>query len=137
MIKYFSTYVLVLLSITTATAQITSDRAVEVVQQQLDAYNAKDLDAFVAVFHSDAEIYNLGDFEPMAKGMDDLLRIYGNLFRNSPNLHSSVVSRQVIGNKVLDYEVITGRNNQAEPLYLIAIYEVEKDKIKRCFFVRP
>jgi hypothetical protein len=58
------------------------------------------------------------------------------LFEQSPNLHSNVVSRQVIGNKVLDYEVITGRNNQPEPLFLIAIYEVENGKIKRCYFVR-
>ena len=117
-------------------AQITSDKAVEVVQNQLEAYNAKDLEAFVAVFHPEAELYNLGNDTPIAKGADELYSVYGRLFEQSPNLRSDVVSRTVIGNKVMDYEVITGRNNQSEPLYLVAIYEVEEGLIRRCYFVR-
>jgi hypothetical protein len=123
-------------SINTSVAQITSDLAVEVVQKQLDAYNSKNLEAFVAVFHPEAELYNLGNDTPIAKGTEALLALYGRLFEQSPNLRSDVVSRTVIGNKVLDYEVITGRNNQSEPMYLVAIYEVEEGLIRRCYFVR-
>lgn len=117
-------------------AQITSDTAVMVVQKQLEAYNAKDLEAFVAVFHPEAELYNLGNDTPIAKGKEELLSVYGRLFEQSPNLRSDVVSRMVIGNKVMDYEVITGRNKQSEPMYLVAIYEVEEGLIRRCYFVR-
>ena len=117
-------------------AQITSDTAVAVVQKQLDAYNSKDLDAFVAVFHPDAELYNLGDDQAIAQSKEELVEVYGRLFAQSPNLRSDVISRTVIGNKVMDYEVITGRNKQSEPMYLVAIYEVEQGKIRRCYFVR-
>ncbi|MCH8545246.1 MAG: nuclear transport factor 2 family protein [Cryomorphaceae bacterium] len=117
-------------------AQITSDTAVEVVQKQLEAYNAKNLEAFVAVFHPEAALYNLGSDKPIAKGKAELMEVYGRLFEQSPNLRSDVVSRTVIGSKVMDYEVITGRNNQSEPMYLVAIYEVEAGLIRRCYFVR-
>lgn len=128
--------IIILCHLQTGMAQFTSDTAVAVVQKQLDAYNAKDLSLFLSVFHTDAALYNLGNETPIARGEEELKTIYGRLFEQSPNLHSNVVSRQVIGNKVLDYEVITGRNNQPEPLFLIAIYEVENGKIKRCYFVR-
>lgn len=118
-------------------AQISSDTAVAVVQKQLDAYNQRDLAAFTALFHADAALYNLGNNTPIAEGIEAITQLYAKLFAQSPKLRSDVVSRQVIGNKVLDYEIITGRANGAEPVYLIAVYEVEAGKIKRCYFIRP
>jgi len=110
--------------------------AVWVVQKQLDAYNAKDIEAFLAVFNEEAEIYNLGDATPIAKGKDNLRAIYGKLFNDSPNLNSTVINRSVVGNTVFDYELITGRNNNTEPYYLMAIYVIENQEIKTCYFVR-
>lgn len=110
--------------------------AVTVVQAQLEAYNKQDLEAFLAVFHEDAALYNLGDCQPTAQGKEKLREVYGNLFKNSPKLHSKVINRSVVGNKVFDYELITGRNNTDEIYYLMAIYEVIDGKIKNCYFVR-
>lgn len=108
----------------------------EVVQNQLDAYNAKDLDAFLEVFSEEAMAYNYGETEPFIKGKSNFKITYGNLFESSPQLHSKVISRQVIGNTVLDYEYITGRQGNSQPLLLIAIYVVKDAKIVRCDFIR-
>ncbi|MGY6561547.1 MAG: nuclear transport factor 2 family protein [Luteibaculaceae bacterium] len=125
-----------LFTYTTYGQKSVEQEAVKIAQAQLDAYNSLDLEGFLAVFHEDAQIFNLGNCEPIAEGKDKMREIYGNLFKNSPNLHSNVVNRSVVGNKVFDYEIITGRANSTEPYYLMAIYEVEGDKIKRCYFVR-
>jgi hypothetical protein len=114
----------------------TEEMAVNAAQAQLEAYNRKDLEAFLAVFHEDAAIYNLGSCEPTAQGKEKLREVYGNLFKSSPNLHSNVINRSVVGNKVFDYELITGRANSDEMYYLMAIYEVVDGKIKNCYFVR-
>lgn len=108
----------------------------ETVQAQLEAYNAKDLAAFLEVFSDDAEAYNYGNPEPIAKGKSDFSKLYGNLFKSSPQLHSEVLSRQVIGKTVIDYEYITGRQGSDEPLLLVAIYVVTEGKIVRCDFIR-
>ncbi|SDG55723.1 nuclear transport factor 2 family protein [Psychroflexus sediminis] len=107
-----------------------------VVQAQLEAYNSKDLEAFLNVFAEDAEAYNYGEAEAFITGKPEFRRIYGNLFDASPALYSEVISRQVIGNTVIDYEYITGRQGNAQPLLLVAMYVVEDGKIVRCEFMR-
>jgi hypothetical protein len=105
----------------------------DVVQAQLVAYNAGDIDAFLAVFAEDAKLYRLGNDEPFAAGKEQLRTLYGKLFENSPDLHSEVTTRTVIGNRVIDYERITGRNGQAEPWFIVMIYEVEEGLIRRAW----
>jgi hypothetical protein len=118
-------------------SQISPETVVDIVQKQLEAYNKRDLKTFTSLFHEDAILYNLGDTTPIASGLEAVTRLYERLFANSPNLRSDVISRQIIGNKVLDYEVITGRAGASEPIYLIAVYEIVDNKIKRCYFIRP
>lgn len=130
--------VILILSLSTAaSAQRPEEIATAVVQKQLEAYNAKDIDAFMNVFSDDVAIYNFGNEEALAKGKKQVREVYASLFKNSPNLHSLVVNRSVIGNKVLDYELISGRQGNDELLKLIAIYEVENGLIKKATFIRP
>jgi hypothetical protein len=107
----------------------------QVVQWQLEAYNAGDIDKFMSVFSEDIELWTLGESQPWSKGKDSVKAVYANLFVNSPNLHSVVMTRSVIGNKVIDYEKITGRNG-GDVLYLVMIYEVRDGKIFRATAVR-
>jgi hypothetical protein len=107
----------------------------QVVQLQLEAYNAGDIDKFMSVFSDDIELWTLGEAQPWAKGKDAVTAIYAKLFENSPELHSEIITRTVIGNKVIDYERITGRNG-GDVLYLVMIYEVRDGKIFRATAVR-
>lgn len=63
--------------------------ALEVVQQQLDHYNAQDLEGFVSVFASDAKVYyNIADTEPRLTGHDQIRAAYGKLFSDYPENRS-------------------------------------------------
>jgi hypothetical protein len=108
----------------------------EVVQQQLDAYNAKDIAAFMAVFSDDVVLYSLGKTEPIASGKPAVEALYKNLFEQSPTLFSTVVNRIVLGEKVIDYEHITGRNGSEEILELVMVYVVREGKIVEAYSIR-
>lgn len=107
----------------------------QIVQLQLEAYNAGDIDKFMSVFSDDIELWTLGEAQPWAKGKDAVTAVYAKLFQNSPELHSEIITRTVIGNKVIDYERITGRNG-GDVLFLVMIYEVRDGKIFRATAVR-
>lgn len=130
--RYFLT-ALVLSALTTPILLTAQTKPTDVVQAQLVAYNAGDIDAFLAVFADDAQLYRLGNDEPFAAGKEQLRTLYGKLFENSPELHSEVTTRTVIGNRVIDYERITGRNGQADPWFIVMIYEVEEGLIRRAW----
>jgi hypothetical protein len=107
---------------------------VAVVQQQLDSYNAQDIDGFTALFAENAEIFrNIGDIEPAMKGRQAIRASYGKLFRDNPQNRSTLVGRMVQGNFVFDHEWITGRDDEFR---IVAIYEVRDGLITRAWFVR-
>ena len=109
----------------------------EVVQNQLEAYNAQNIGAFMKVFSDDVELWSLGDTIPSVSGLDNVKEVYADLFEHSPQLHSEVISRTIIGNKVIDYEKITGRlGSEENMLFLIMIYEVRDGKIFRATSIR-
>ncbi|MDB2697580.1 nuclear transport factor 2 family protein [Crocinitomicaceae bacterium] len=107
----------------------------DVVEAQLKAYNSKDIGAFMTVFSKDVTLWNLGDSLPWAKGEEQVRSVYAKLFETSPKLNSEVISRTTIGNKVLDYERITGRKG-GDVLFLIMVYEVSEGKIFRATAIR-
>lgn len=106
-----------------------------IIQQQVEAYNTRNIDAFVGCHHPQVKLYNFGDPEPFAQGRKKVREIYSDVFDNSPNLYSDVKQRIVMGNTVIDYETITGRKG-IEVLEIIAIYEVEEGLIGKAHFIR-
>lgn len=110
---------------------------VTVVQAQLEAYNCRDVDAFCALFAPDAEIFELGAGSPSTSGIDAIRMRYADLFAQSPALHSTVLTRTVLGRAVVDLERISGRLGSPVPIDMLAIYEVVDSRIRRVHFVRP
>lgn len=108
----------------------------DVVQRQLDAYNRRDLEAFLSVFTDDAQATELGAAAPTLTGKDQLRSRYRELFANSPELHSEVITRTGFAHVVVDLERITGRNGSREIYEVLAIYEVSHGLISRVHFVR-
>lgn len=76
-----------------------------VVQAQLEAYNAKDVEALLNTYAPDAEQYTLHGVL-LAKGHDQLRQRYLVRFKE-PNLYAKLVSQIVVGNIVTDAEIIT------------------------------
>jgi len=110
------------------------DDPVDVVQRQLEAYNARDLDAFAANFSDDITIYRLPATQPAITGKAGFRDTYRQRFA-SPGLHAEILSRIVMGNKVIDHERIVGIREQ--PLEAVAVYEVAGGLIRTVWFFYP
>lgn len=104
-----------------------------VVQAQLDAFNAKDLDALLAAYAPDAEQFALHG-ACMARGHDEMRARYTIRF-SEPDLHARLLSRTVVGNIVTDTEIITRNFPEGlGTLEMLCIYEVVQGRIQRASF---
>lgn len=108
--------------------------AVEVVQRQLDAYNAQDLDALCMCFAADCVLGELNGAVTQ-QGLPAVRQRYETLFAAYPENHASLINRVVVGNVVIDHEDIT--RSPAERINAAAIYTVRDGLIARIDFVRP
>lgn len=102
-------------------------------QRQLDAYNAHDLDRFVAQYTDDVTVFRLPATEPVLVGKAAFAEHYRKNRFNLPRLHAELVNRMVFGNKVIDHERVTGMSDA--PSEVAAIYEVTPAGICRVWFV--
>jgi imidazolonepropionase-like amidohydrolase len=102
-------------------------------QQQLNAYNLRDIDAFLEPYADSVEIYDFAG-KLMMKGKEQMRTSYSKMFKNTPDLHCRLVNRIVEGNTVIDQESVTGWGDKAETA--VAIYRIEKGKIARVYFIQ-
>jgi hypothetical protein len=105
------------------------------VQRQVDAYNAHDLDLFVHFYGPDAAYVRHGDNSILFQGRDAIREAYGTLFQNHPAVHVDITNRIALGRFVIDLEHITGRSDIAE-MWIVAIYEVSDDLIRKVWVLR-
>ena len=103
-----------------------------IVQKQLDAYNARDLDGFLATYSEDIELYDYPN-ELFMQGKEQMRKRYAAFFEKTPDLHCEIKKRIVIGNKVIDEEHIMANGAKFST---VAIYEVENGKIAKVTFLR-
>lgn len=110
------------------------DLVVQLVEEQLIAYNSKNLEAFILPYSENVEILNF-PYEINGKGIEFLRENYKTLFSDSPNLHCEILNRIVLGNTVIDHEKVSGVRD-LEPFEAIAIYKIENSKISKVYFIR-
>jgi hypothetical protein len=103
----------------------------QLVQRQLNAYNARDIDAFLDTYSVDVEIYDAGNTLIM-KGTEQMRPRYSQLFEGAPNLHCEIQGRIVINNKVIDREHVRVNDRYLDA---VAVYEVVDGKISKVHFV--
>lgn len=104
-----------------------------VVQAQLDAFNAKDIETLMRTYAPDAEQFALHGVR-LAKGHDELRPRYLKRF-DEPDLFARLLSRMVIGNIVTDLELITRNFPEGlGTLEMLCIYEVVGGRIQRASF---
>lgn len=108
------------------------DEPEAVVQRQLEAYNAHDIDAFLATYSPDVELFTLGG-ERQSQGLEAMRARYGKMFQDVPKLRCQVLRRIVQGNLVIDHEHLTGLPDGSS-FDGLAIYEVRRGKIRRVWF---
>lgn len=103
-----------------------------IVDKQLEAYNKRDIDAFVNTYSVDIKLYTFRN-EATTLGQAALRRQYASFFERAPDLNAEIVNRIVLGNKVIDKEkiIVNGRI-----FYAVAIYEIEDGLISKVTFIQ-
>lgn len=109
--------------------------AVDIVQRQVEAYNARDLDRFVSAYSESISIFRMPSSEPSISGKAELARFYATQRFNLPGLRAEIVNRMVLGNKVIDHERVWGVRD--DPIEVAAVYEVVGEVIERVWFFAP
>lgn len=105
--------------------------AVEVVQRQVDAYNARDLARFVGNYSESVTVVRMPALVPAIKGKTQLAEFYATQRFNLPDLHAEIVNRIVLGNTIIDHERISGVRKDA--FEIVVAYEVVGDVIERAW----
>jgi len=103
-----------------------------VVQKQLEAYNARDIDAFMALMADDCVAKDAVTGAVMAQGHEQLRARYENRFKTA--VYSELLGRLCLGDVVVDREIITGLPDGAAADCL-ATYHCKGGKITRMEFV--
>jgi imidazolonepropionase-like amidohydrolase len=100
------------------------------VQQQLNAYNAHDLEAFLEPYAEEVELYEFPG-KLLMKGKDNMRKDYAFLTK-VPKLYCKIQKRIIQDNMVIDHEEVSGFG--PKPLYAVAIYVIENGKISKVYF---
>ncbi|MDQ1266309.1 MAG: hypothetical protein QG635_1461 [Bacteroidota bacterium] len=116
-------------------AEILPKTPEDLAQIQLNAYNSRDLDAFLRCYSDDVEIYKFPD-SLMYKGKEKMKELYGGFFDKAINLHCKLVNRINKDKFVIDQEFVNTGIPERENISAVAIYEVEGGFIKKVWFIR-
>ena len=104
-----------------------------VVQAQLDAYNAKDLDALMATYAPNAQQFALHG-ALLAEGHEQIRPRYQARFVE-PDLQARLLSRTVMGTIVTDLEIVTRNFPEGKgTVEMLCVYEVIDGRIARASF---
>jgi hypothetical protein len=107
----------------------------QLAQQQLDAYNNRDIEAFLVPYSDSIEVYDFPNTFQY-KGKEKMRKGYAGMFTDTPDLHCTLKNRMVIGNTVIDQESVIF-NKKNPPLECMAIYTIKDGKIAKVHFIVP
>lgn len=118
----------------TSTCTSNSATPEAVVQAQLDAYNAHDVNALVAIYADDVEQY-AHPATLLARGSAQLRTRFETRFA-SAKPQAKLRQRIVSGNTVIDHETVrTATPDGSSDTELVAIYEVNGARIAKAWFI--
>lgn len=105
-----------------------------IVQRQLDAYNARDVDALLATYAEDVQQFEYPD-TLLCTGAAQLRERMAARF-SDPRLHARLINRITMGQTVIDHEEVTRTfPDGVGKIELVAIYEVRDSKISTARFI--
>ena len=112
---------------------MSAENAADLIQRQLVAYNAKDIDAWLGTYASNAEQFALHG-ERLAQGHAEMRARMLARFAE-PDLHADLISRTVMNLIVVDHEFIS-RNfpDGRGTIEMLCVYEVVNGLIQKASF---
>lgn len=102
-------------------------------QQQLDAYNARDIEVFISLYAEHVEAFDING-KLLFSGREAMRQKYERLFSKNPRLHCKLINRMVMGDWVIDYEHVKGKA-EGQLDKAIAIYHCVGGKIQTVRFI--
>lgn len=107
------------------------------VQEQLDAYNAHDLERFLACYAPDVQIED-AEGRTTTSGLEAMRKQYGALFASNANVSATVKARMRVGEFVVDDEEATfgGGSGAPQTVRVLAVYRVRDGLIVNVRFLR-
>lgn len=108
---------------------------VQLAQQQVEGYNRRDLDAFLAPYSDSVKVYN--KHELSYQGIDKMRAANAEWFASVDTLHAKILDRISEGNTVIDHEEVYYKlkDGQANTMHSIAIYTIQNEKIQEIIFL--
>jgi hypothetical protein len=112
---------------------MTTMTPVQCAQLQFDAYNRRDLSLFLSAFSDDVRSFRLPDMTPLLSGKEAYGHFYATQRFVHDGLRAELLNRIVVGNKVVDHELIHGLG--PEPLETAIMLVVEQGLIQTVFSI--
>ncbi|EJL74444.1 amidohydrolase family protein [Chryseobacterium populi] len=104
------------------------------VQQQVNGYNARNIDAFLEPYAEDIELYIFPN-KLLSKGKEAMRKDYSGMFERMPDLHCEITNRIINGNFVIDKESVSGMKKSGK-VEATAVYEIKNNKISKVYFIQ-
>jgi uncharacterized protein (TIGR02246 family) len=107
---------------------------ITLIDRQLAAYNAQDMDAMMACYAPDAQLF-APDGTCTEKSSDEIRARYVKAFATFPQNKATVKNRIVVGATVVDHEHVV-RAPGGEEFEIIAIYTITDGRIVAVHFAK-
>ncbi|WP_174727502.1 nuclear transport factor 2 family protein [Mesobacillus harenae] len=105
----------------------------KIVQDQIEFYNHGDLEGFASTYADHITVYTFPDNTVTLRGKQELMDRYRETFKKK--MYAEIRNRSVVGNKVIDWEIATN-GLTGEKASLMAIYEIEDNRITKVWFIQ-
>ena len=102
-------------------------------EEQFAAYNERNLPRFLACFAENVQGFRLSDMAPLLSGKPAYGAFYATHRFVHEGLRAELVNRIVVGNTVIDHELIHGIG--PEPIETAVLFVVEDGLIARVFSI--
>ncbi len=111
-----------------------SSKPEEIVQKQLDAYNARDVEALLRIYADDAQMFEHPS-RLLAAGSAELRERFVSRFKE-PDLYAALRQRMVMGEIVVDHEHVTRNFPEGRgQIELVMIYQVQNGRIAKAWVI--
>lgn len=106
----------------------------QIVQKQVDAYNQRSLEVFLESYSDSIKIFKFPN-KLLFSGKAQMRERYKKSFESTPELHSTLINRTILGNIVIDNEyIVTSKDKPATEL--LVIYKIKNQKIIEMYWLR-
>ena len=114
-------------------------QTIAIVDRQLEAYNARDIDAFAATYHEEIEVASLSK-GVLFQGKEKLVALYEKKFSSLTYLQAISTERIVLNQFLVDYEIARSSNLPTreinQTITAMVAYEVVDRLIRRVTFMQ-